>query len=160
GKPNHPGCISDEIPGATNQLIVLVEQIHVNDQVPWEEFSRGFSLLAFFDFRDAFSRKQHVVNEVAHLLGLHTFQNVLAHFVFLTGKHMHDIPLIFCCERLSHTSSSQDAIPAHAEAVRFCHSLCECLSHKSVQSGKEVHNVHQDKIKQRYVTTEQQHRDH
>src|SRR5215469_4949701 len=73
---------------------------------------------------------------------------------------MHDIPLIFCCERLSHTSSSQDAIPARAEAVRFCHSLCECLSHKSVQSSKEVHNVHQDKIKQRYVTTEQQHRDH
>src|SRR5437762_915915 len=132
GKPDHARCIADEIPGAPDQLIVLVEQMHINDQITGEKFPRGFSLFAFFDFRDAFGRKEHVVNHVAHLFGFNAFHNILAHFVFLTGKHMHDVPLIF---------------------------RCECLSHKSVQSGEEVHNVHQDKIKQCHVATEQQHRD-
>src|SRR5438874_4318578 len=133
--------------------------MHINDQITGEKFPRGFSLFAFFDFRDAFGRKEHVVNHVAHLFRFDAFQNVLAHFVFLTGKHMHHVPLIFRCERLSHTSISQDAIAARAEAVRSCHFPCASLSHKSVQSGEEVHNIHQDKIEQRHVPTEQQHRD-
>src|SRR5437762_4028528 len=126
GKPDHARCIADEIPGPPDQLIVLVEQMHINDQITGEKFPRGFSLFTFFDFRDAFGRKEHVVNHVAHLFGFDAFQNVLAHFVFLTGKHMHHVPLIF---------------------------RCECLSHKSVQSGEEMHKIHQDKIEQRHVPT-------
>src|SRR5206468_3634721 len=83
--------------------------------------SRSFicaSMLSTSDFR----------NEIAHLFGLDTLQNILAHLVFLTGKHVHDVPLIFCCE---------------------------CLSHKSVQPGEEVHHVHQNKIEQRHVSTQQ-----
>jgi hypothetical protein len=41
---------------------------------------------------------------------------------------MHDVPLIF---------------------------PCEYLSHKSVQPGEEVHNVHQNKIEQRDIATKQ-----
>ena len=102
--------------------------MHVHDQITWKKLPRRFGLFPLFNFGDALGREKHVVNQISHLLSLHPFQNVLAHLVFLSGKHMHDVPLIF---------------------------RCEYLCHKSVQPGKEVHNVHQNKIKQSYVATEQ-----
>jgi hypothetical protein len=37
-----------------------------------------------------------------------------------------------------------------ARPYRF---FCECLCHKSVQPGEEMHNVHQNKIEQGDITT-------
>src|SRR5207253_8401525 len=81
--------------------------MHVDDQVTRKKFPRRLAFLAFFDFRDALGRNEHFVNQIAHLLGLDTFQDVLAHLVFLSGKHMHDIPLIFACKCLCHNQCNR-----------------------------------------------------
>ncbi len=102
--------------------------MHVNDQVAGEKFPSRLALFPFLDFRDALGRNQHVVDQVAHFLGLDAFQDVLAHLVFLSGKDVHDVPLIFACE---------------------------CLCHKSVQSGEEMDEINQDKIEERDEATQQ-----
>src|SRR5437899_9215996 len=128
GKTDHAGGIANEIPGASDELIVFVEQMHVDDQVAWEEFPCRLAFLALLDFRDAFGRNEHLVNQVAHLLGFDTLEDVLAHLIFLSGKNVHDVPLIFACE---------------------------CLRHKSVQSGEKMDEVHEDEIEECDVTAEQ-----
>ena len=70
GKTDHAGCIANEIPGASHELIVFVEQMHVDDQVAGKKFARRLALLAFLDFRDALGRDKHFVHQVAHFLGL------------------------------------------------------------------------------------------
>src|SRR6266404_6203139 len=106
--------------------------MHVNDQVAGEKLPRGLTLFPFLDFRDALRRDEHFVNQVTHLLGLDAFQDVLAHLVFLAGKDVHDVPLIFACE---------------------------CLCHKSVQSSEEMDKINQDKIEESDEATQQYHRD-
>src|SRR4029077_3055227 len=131
-KADHAGCVADEIPGAPDQLIAFVQQMHVDDEIAGKKFSCRLTLFSFLDFRDTLSRNEHIVNQIAHFLCLDAFQIILAHLVFLPGKHVYNEPLIFACE---------------------------CLSHKSVYSSEKVHNVHQNEIKQRDVTAKQEHRD-
>jgi hypothetical protein len=102
--------------------------MHVHDQVAGKKFARRFALFAFFDFRDALGRDEHFVDQVAHFLSFDALEDILAHLVFLSGKHVHYVPLIFACER---------------------------LCHKSVQPGEKVDEVHQDEIEKGHVTTEQ-----
>ena len=106
-KPITPGRVADEIPGPADELIVLVEQMHVHDQVAGEKFARRLALLAALDLRDALGRDEHFENHVAHLLGLDALLDVVAHLVLLAGKHVHDEPLIFWGENLGHISGCE-----------------------------------------------------
>ena len=128
GKTDHTGCVPNEVPGAPDKLIVFVEQIHVHDQIAREKFARCFALFALLNFRNALGRDEDFVDQVAHFLSLNALEDILAHLVFLSGKHVHDEPLIFACER---------------------------LCHKSVQPGEKVDKVHKDEIEKGHVTTEQ-----
>src|SRR5262249_51547859 len=64
------GSFPNEIPGSVDQLVLLIQQIHVHDQVPRKELARRFGAFAAFDLGNAFGRNQNLVHDIAHFLGL------------------------------------------------------------------------------------------
>ena len=106
-KTDHARGFANEIPRPADQLIVFVEQVHVYDEIAGEKFSCRLAFLAALDFRDALRRHEHFENHVAHLLRLDPLLDVVAHLVFLAGKHVHDEPLIFWGENLGHISGRE-----------------------------------------------------
>src|SRR5205814_4717106 len=106
GKADHARCIADKIPGAPDELIALVEQMHVHDQITGEKLAGGLAFLALFDFGDALGGDEHLVNEVAHLLGLDPLLDVLLDLVLLSGAHVNNAPSIVACESLCYTISA------------------------------------------------------
>src|SRR5256885_7480652 len=88
GKADYAGRFANEIPSPADELIVLVEQMHVYDQVARKKFPRSLALFALLNFRDAFGRDEHFVNQVAHLFGFHALIDVLFDLVLLAGENM------------------------------------------------------------------------
>src|SRR5207249_8184108 len=62
GKSNYSGRVFDEIPGAIDQLIVLVEQMHVHDEVAREKFSRSLALLSLLNLGDALGWDKYLID--------------------------------------------------------------------------------------------------
>ena len=107
GETNYARSIFDEIPSAIDQLVILIEQVHIDDEVTRKKFSGGFALLSFLDLRDAFRRHQHFIDHICHLLGLDTLLDVVADLVFLPGQNVDNEPLIFSSKHLSHISERE-----------------------------------------------------
>jgi hypothetical protein len=102
GKTDYAGRFPNEIPRPTDELIFLVEEVHVDDEVAREKFPCRLAFLPPLDLRDALGRDEDLENYVAHFLGLDPLLNVLAHLVLLSGEHVDDVPLIFWGEDVGH----------------------------------------------------------
>ena len=102
GKADHARSFANEIPRPADELVVLVEQMHVYNQVAREKLPRRLAFLSLFNFRHALGRDEHFVNQIAHLLGLDPLLDVLLDLVLLAGKDVDHEPLIFACECLRH----------------------------------------------------------
>ena len=68
-------------------------QVHVDDQVAGEKLARRLGLLAALDLGNALRGDEHLVDHVAHLLGLDAAFEAVAHLVLLAGEHVDDVPL-------------------------------------------------------------------
>ena len=74
---------------------LIVEEVHVHDQVAGEKLAGGFGLLAALDFLDALGRDEDLIDKVPHLFGLDAAVDVFLHLPLLAGEDMHDKPLVF-----------------------------------------------------------------
>src|SRR5205823_10546468 len=50
GETDYARRFANEIPGPAHKLIVLIEQVHVHDEVTWEKFPGGLAFFATLDF--------------------------------------------------------------------------------------------------------------
>src|SRR5204863_9908085 len=83
GKPDYPWRILDKIPGAIYQLIILIEQMHVDNEVAGKKLPCRLALFAFFDFRNPLGWNKYFVDDVVHFLGLDALLDILLDLVFL-----------------------------------------------------------------------------
>jgi len=97
-KTDDASGVFNEIPGAGDELITFVEQMHVGNDVTRHQFPSRLGLFTALDFRNAFRGNDDLVNKVAHFVGFDAFVQVVCHFVLLTGEHLDSIPLIFRCD--------------------------------------------------------------
>jgi hypothetical protein len=85
----------DEIPGLVDELVVLIEQVHVGDDVTREKLASCLGFFTTLDFLNAFGRNQDLVDMVTHFLGRDAAVDVFLNFGLLSGEHMNNIPLVF-----------------------------------------------------------------
>ena len=74
----------------------------LTNDVAGKELAGGLGLLAALDLGDALGRNEHVVDVVAHLLGLDALGDVFVDLVFLAGEDLDDKPLILGGIRRAH----------------------------------------------------------
>ena len=84
GESDDSGGVLDEVPGLVDEFVVLIEEMHVNDQVSGEELARGLGLLAALDLLNSLGRDQHLKDMVAEFLGWDSLDDVVVDFLFLS----------------------------------------------------------------------------
>src|SRR5690606_31918372 len=82
---------------------VLVEEMHVDDDVAGIELAVRLALLSAPHFGNALLRNEHFENEVTHLLGFATALDIVPHLQLLSGENVNDIPLALGCGNCRHS---------------------------------------------------------
>ena len=95
GEPDDTCGVLDEIPSLVDEFVVLIKEVHIDDQIAREELARGLGLLAALDLLHTLGGDQHLEDMVAEFLGGDSLDDVVVDFLFLSGEDVNDEPLVF-----------------------------------------------------------------
>ena len=94
GEIEEPVRFLHEMPGLRDGLVVLVQQVHVREDVAGEYFARGLAALALLDFGHPLGGKDDFVDILAHFFGGDAADHVVTHALLQARADMKDIPLV------------------------------------------------------------------
>lgn len=94
-KPENACGVFDEIPRLLDELVVFIEEVHIDNQIAGKKLASRLGLFASLDFLHALGWDEDLVNEFGHFIGDDSAVDIVFHFLLLSGEDVHDEPLIF-----------------------------------------------------------------
>jgi hypothetical protein len=94
-KTENACSVFDEIPRLLDELVVFIEEVHVDDQITGEKLASRLGLFASLDFLNPLGWDEDLVNEFGHFIRDDSAVDIVFHFLLLSGEDVHDEPLIF-----------------------------------------------------------------
>ena len=93
-EPNHPLDVLDEIPRLLQRAETVVQEEHLDVNVPRVELAVGDRLLAATNLHNLLHRDENLIDVRLHLVGPKTTLDAVPDFLLLSGKAMQGVPAV------------------------------------------------------------------
>ena len=97
GKSDDPRGVLDKVPSLVNEFIVLIEEVHIDDEISREKLAGCFRLLTALDLLHSLGRNEHLEDMISEFFGRDPLDDIVVDFFFLPGEDVDNEPLFFWC---------------------------------------------------------------
>ena len=93
-KSNGAGGVLDEIHRFGNDLVIVIPQVHMDEDVPGEQFLHRDFFLTPTNVHHLFLGDKHLLDVRAHLLHINALVNAVEYLLLLPGEGVNNVPSV------------------------------------------------------------------